>query len=200
MNTKIRIIEQLRQLQLVMQRTAFRNVQARSSYRGQGRVLSLLKDQPEISRKELGEKLDISRQALTELLQKMEKSGYIVRRPDPRDRRILLIRLTQEGRAAAKETDVETSELPRLLDCLDDEKLAVFSDCLESILIHHRKLYPGFCSACTGPENCSHDYLKYGHDRPNAKFCKYAHLFSAPSDAAEQKTSDEINCVGGGQP
>lgn len=183
-DNKIKIIEQLRQLQLAMQRTAFRSVQARSSYRGQGRLLSILKEQPEISRKELGEKLDISRQALTELLQKMEKSGHIVRRPDPQDRRVLLIRLTQEGRAAAEETDVGTSDLPRLLDCLDDEELISFSDCLERILLHYRELYPGFCTGCTGPENCSHDYLKYGHERPNPKFCKYAHLFSDPMDLA----------------
>lgn len=191
MDTKIKIIEQLRQLQLAMQRTAFRSVQARSSYRGQGRVLSILKEQPEISRKELGEKSDISRQALTELLQKMEKKGYIVRRPDPRDRRILLIRLTQKGRVAAEETDVGTSDLPRLLDCLDNEKLAVFSDCLEQILLHYRELYPDFCAGCTGPENCSHDYLKYGHSRPNPKFCKYAHLFSSPADTVEAGSKDE---------
>lgn len=183
MDDKIKIIEQLRQLQLAMQRTAFRGAQAHSSYRGQGRLLSILKEQPEISRKELGEKLDISRQALTELLQKMEKSGYIIRRPDPRDRRILLIRLTQEGRAAAEETDVGASDLPRLLDCLDEKELAAFSDCLERILLHYRELYPGYCVGCTGPENCSHDYLKYGHSRPNPKFCKYAHLFPDPPEA-----------------
>lgn len=51
MNAKIKIIEELRQLQEAMQRTSFRKMQARSSYRGQGRVLSILKEQPEISRK-----------------------------------------------------------------------------------------------------------------------------------------------------
>lgn len=128
---------------------------------------------------------------MTELLQKMEKNGYIIRRPDPRDRRILLIRLTQKGRAAAEETDVGTSDLPRLLDCLDNERLAEFSDCLEKILLHYRELYPGFCAGCTGPENCSHDYLKYGHSRPNPKFCKYAHMFPPLTDAADSSGKDE---------
>lgn len=196
MNTKIKIIEQLRQLQEAMQRTSFRNMQARSSYRGQGRVLSILKEQPEISRKELGEKVDISRQALTELLQKMEKNGLIVRRPDPRDRRILMIRLTQAGRIAAEETDLSLSDLPHLLDCLDEQKLSLFSECLESILLHHRELHPGFCPGCTGPENCSHDYLKYGHRRPNPKFCKYAHLFPPLTDEVD---SDEKGDSEGGE-
>lgn len=197
MNTKIKIIEQLRQLQSVMQRTSFRTMQARSSYRGQGRVLSILKEQPEISRKELGDRLDISRQALTELLHKMEKNGHIIRRPDPRDRRILMIRLTQEGRTAAEETDLRISDLPHLLDCLSDEKLELFSECLESILLHHRELYPGACLECTGPENCSHDYLKYGHRRPNPKFCKYAHLFSPLAD--EEISNEKGNSEGGEQ-
>lgn len=193
----VKIIEQLRQLQEAMQRTSFRSTQARSSYRGQGRVLGILKKQPEISRKELGEKVDISRQALTELLQKMEKNGLIIRRPDPRDRRILLIRLTQEGCIAAEEADVSTSDLSRLLDCLSEEKLAIFSECLECILLHHRELYPNFCPECTGPENCSHDYLKYGHKQPNPKFCKYAHLFPSPDD--EPDTEEKDNYKGGEQ-
>ncbi|MCD8332087.1 MAG: MarR family transcriptional regulator [Oscillospiraceae bacterium] len=193
MDLKVKITEQLRQLQLTMQRSAFRNVQAHSSYRGQGRVLSILMEQPEISRKELGETVDISRQALTELLQKMEKRGYIVRRPDPRDRRVLLIRLTQEGRRAAEENRRGVQDLSRLLECLDDDKLALFSECLETILLHERELYPNSCSSCTGPENCSHDYLKYGHTLPNPRFCKYAHLFS------EAQAGGDENCVGGGQ-
>ncbi len=197
MDIKIKITEQLRQLQLTMQRAAFRSVQARSSYRGQGRVLSILMEQPEITRKELGEKVDISRQALTELLQKMEKKGYIIRRPDPRDRRILLIRLTQAGRTAAEESSQGMQELSRLLECLDEEKLVLFSECLDSILLHERVLYPAACGDCTGPENCSHDYLKYGHTQPNPKFCKYAHLFSDSPDLAEMDNDDD--CAGGGQ-
>lgn len=195
-DNKVKIIEQLRQLQVAMQRTAFRGMQAHSSYRGQGRVLSILKENPEISRKELGDRVDISRQALTELLQKMEKGGYIVRRPDPQDRRILLIRLTQKGRAAADEADVGASDLPQLLDCLDGERLALFSDCLEKILLHYRELYPAFCAGCTGPENCSHDYLKFGHERPNPKFCKYAHLFpDQPDGAADGEEAQEANAL-----
>lgn len=193
MTAKIEVIDQLRQLQIVMQRTSARSAQACSSYRGQGLVLRLLKEQPELSRRELESRLDISRQALTELLQKMERSGHIIRRHDPRDRRVVLIRLTQKGRAAAEETDAEASDLSRLLECLNEDKLSVFSQCLDDILSYHKELYPDFCVKCTGPENCSHDYLKYGHDRPNPKFCKYAHLFPVsanPETKANLKGGD----------
>lgn len=182
MNTKLHIIGQLRQLQSVMQRVSFSNVQARSPYRGQGLVLSILKDRPEISRKELGEMVDSSRQALTELLQKMEKNGLIVRRPNPKDRRVVLIRLTKKGTQAALESDLSNTDLPHLLDCLDEERLAQFSQCLEDILLSHRQADPNSCPTCTGPENCNHEYLKFGRTRPNPKFCKYAHLFPPEED------------------
>lgn len=183
MDTKLHIIGQLRRLQSVMQRVSFNSVHTHSPYRGQGLVLSILKDHVEISRKDLGERVDISRQALTELLQKMEKNGLIVRKPGVKDRRVIMIRLTKEGRKAAMESDLSNTELPHLLDCLDEERLAVFSECLEDILLHHRKLYPSANAICAGPENCTHCYLKFGHTRPNPKFCKYAHLF--PPETAE---------------
>lgn len=185
MDTKLHIIGQLRQLQSVMQRVSFSNVQARSPYRGQGLVLSILKDRPEISRKELGTLVDSSRQALTELLQKMEKNGLIARRPDPKDRRVILIRLTKAGKQAAMESDLSNTDLPHLLDCLSQEQLAQFSDCLEDILLHHRQANPAACSMCSGPENCVHDYLKFGRTSPNPKFCKYAHLFPPEETAAQ---------------
>ncbi len=193
MELKLKITEQLRQLQLTMQRSAFRDVQAHSSYRGQGRVLSILMEKPEMSRRELGEKLDISRQALTELMKKMEKRGYVLRRPDPKDRRVQLVRLTQKGRQAAEENRQDVQNLSRLLECLSDEKLTLFSECLEAILAHERELYPNSCNGCTGPENCSHDYLKYGHTLPNPRFCKYAHLFSEAQAGAD----DDEDCAGG---
>lgn len=190
MDIKLQVIGQLRRLQAVMQRTAFNNVPTHSPYRGQGMVLSILNNQMEISRKDLGERVDISRQALTELLQKMEKNGLIVRKPGLKDRRVVMIRLTKEGRIAAMESDIRNTELPHLLDCLDEERLAMFSECLDDILLYHRKLYPSAGAMCAGPENCTHCYLKYGRTRPNPKFCKYYHLFpSEPAEAPETEAS-----------
>ena len=50
-------------------------------HRGQGRVLSILKLKPEITQKELTYLLDMSKQALGELLKKLENCGYITRTP-----------------------------------------------------------------------------------------------------------------------
>ena len=73
------IIEQLRQLQVMMQRIAF-HCTGSTPYRGRGRILSLLRETPVTSQKELANQLDISKQALAELLLKMERAGLITRR------------------------------------------------------------------------------------------------------------------------
>lgn len=177
MDREIRIIEQLRQLQTVMHRAAFQNFKDHSSYRGRGRILGILKERPEISRKELEELLGISRQGLSELLGKLEKGGLILRRPAEDDRRAMSICLTERGRAAAEESGERIHPLTGLLDCLSPEEQAVFSDCLARILAEQKER-KDHCIHCRGPEYCSHDYLKYGHSKPNKEYCKYIHLFT----------------------
>ena len=185
MEREIRIIEQLRQLQAVMHRAAFQNYKDHSTYRGQGRVLSILKERPEIGRKELEELLGVSRQGLNELLGKLEKGGLILRQPSEEDRRATLICLTGRGRAAAEEAEERIHPLTGMLNCLNQEEQAMFSDFLGRIL-EAQKEYTGHCAHCRGPEHCSHDYLKYGHSKPNKDYCKYIHLFTGSAlDEAE---------------
>lgn len=198
MNIKVMIIDRLWQLYLVMNRTTNKS-EVRSAYRGQGKVLNILKDSSEITRAELGERVDIGRQSLSALLLKLEKSGYILREVDPADRRRLIIRLTEKGRTAANAADKRTSPLPSLLECLNEQELLMFNDCLERILNHQRQTYPdlspdpietnpgsSFCTHCTGPETCTHDYLKYGHSSPNPNYCKYSHLFKAKENTEDK--------------
>lgn len=192
MEQEARIIEQLRQLQAVMHRRAFQNFKDHSCYRGQGRILSILKEQPEMDRRELEERLNISRQGLTELLGKLEKNGLILRAPSESDRRVTVIRLTERGRAAAEETGARIHPLTGLLDCLSEEEQGVFSHCLERILEAQRGVEDR-CARCRGPEYCTHDYLKYGHTKPNKEYCKYIHLFT--DDACDEAEMTE----GGGQ-
>ena len=187
MDREAKIVEQLRQLQVVMQRTAFQNFKDHSAYRGQGKILSILKERTEIGRKELEELLGISRQGLTELLGKLEKSGLIVRVQSDCDRRSVLIRLTEQGHAAAKESQETIHPLAGLLDCLNEEEKVVFSEYLCRIL-ETQKDRSGHCSRCCGPEYCSHDYLKYGHSKPNKEYCKYIHLFTDPDSKESGST------------
>ena len=47
---------------------------------------------------EIAAELQISKQAVNELLGHMERSGYLVREPDPADGRARVVRLTRKGR------------------------------------------------------------------------------------------------------
>jgi DNA-binding MarR family transcriptional regulator len=142
---KTTITEQLRQLQMLTHRAAFYGFvdgRARNPHRGQGRVLALLGLKPEISQKELTYLLGMSRQAIAQLLDKLEKSGYLTREPSEEDRRVSIVRLTEEGRKAAAGAEDEAPESPDVLDCLNDEELAAFSDYLGRIIGRYEERFP----------------------------------------------------------
>ena len=99
-------------------------------HRGQGRVLALLKLQPEISQKDLLYLLDMKPQSLGELLAKLEHKGFIIRNPSETDRRVMQIRLTEAGaKAAEKPYDSED-----IFQCLSEEEQAVLCGYLDRII------------------------------------------------------------------
>ena len=64
---------------------------------GRGRVLNMLRENGALSQKEIAEKLDIRPQSLSELLVKMESDGFISRRQDKDDKRVIVVALTEKG-------------------------------------------------------------------------------------------------------
>ena len=100
-------------------------------HRGQGRVLSLLKLQPEIGQKELGYLLDMSKQALAGLLGKLEKNGYITRTESEKDRRSYIIKLTEKGRNVLEDREVEDDDL---FECLNEEEQRNLSNYIDRII------------------------------------------------------------------
>ena len=101
--------------------------------RGQGRVLAILKMQPEISQKELSYLLDMRPQSLGELLSKLEKSGYITRTPSENDRRVMNIKLTEAGMNATETTEPEFS-FDKMFECLSEEEQKNLSSYLDRII------------------------------------------------------------------
>lgn len=98
--------------------------------RGQGRVLAILKMKPEITQKDLSYLLDMRPQSLGELLSKLEKKGYITRTPSEKDRRIINIKLTEEG----KQATVEELDFRNLFQCLNEEEQNNLSIYLQRII------------------------------------------------------------------
>lgn len=93
-------------------------------HRGQGRVLALLKIQPEITQKELTYLLDMRPQSLGELLTKLEKNEFITREPDENDRRVMVVKLTETGKAEAERLSQESPTT--IFDQLTEDEQAQF--------------------------------------------------------------------------
>lgn len=74
-------------------------------FRGQGRILALLKLQPDISQSELAYLLGMRPQSAGELLGKLERQGLVERTQSESDKRVLNVRLTPEGEKAAEKRD-----------------------------------------------------------------------------------------------
>lgn len=102
-------------------------------HRGQGRVLTLLKMKPEISQKDLSYLLDMRPQSLGELLTKLEKGGYITRTPSESDRRVMIIKLTEQGKTAAEDVEPVGGQ-DAMFDCLSEQEQKNMADYLTRIL------------------------------------------------------------------
>ena len=63
-----------------------------------------------VRQKTLAEELDISPAAVSELISKLEKDGFVVREVDPGDKRATLIKLTELGAARAAELSDERND------------------------------------------------------------------------------------------
>lgn len=131
------LMEQLMQIQWRLIRHTHRNRMMHgfmgNPYRGQGRVLKLLKMQPEISQRDLLELLDMRPQSLGDLLRKLEQKGYITRTPSEEDKRVMIIRLTEKGKEAEIQNDRQLG-FETLFDCLSDEEQAQLSSYLKRIV------------------------------------------------------------------
>lgn len=68
-------------------------------YRGQPSVLQALWEQEGLMHTELARRLQVQPATITKMLQRMEKAGFIERRPDPEDQRVSRVYLTDAGRA-----------------------------------------------------------------------------------------------------
>lgn len=128
------VYEKLSTLQWLMKRyQMFSRAEAgpfADSARGQGRVLAMLKIQPKIATKDLSYLLGIRQQSLNELLNKLEKSGYVERRSSEADRRVMVVHLTKKGETVQQ----PASDYEEILGCLSEEELRQFGSYLDRII------------------------------------------------------------------
>lgn len=154
------IYEKLSTLQWLMKRRQMFS-QAQSGpfadpARGQGRILAMLKIQPEIKTRELAYLLGIRQQSLNELLNKLEKSGHVERRPAEEDKRVMVVRLTEKG----KEVQQPETDYQEILDCLSAEELRQFEEYLDRIIAAF-----GIKEADDGEEDNIADWMNQARER-----------------------------------
>jgi MarR family transcriptional regulator for hemolysin len=93
----------------------------------------------ELSQAELAERMGIGPPALVRHLDRLEGAGLLVRRRDPRDRRITRISLTDAGRARQRQLVATTGQLDAELRALaTEEELVTFFAVLDRLVDHVR--------------------------------------------------------------
>lgn len=116
-----------------------------SPYRGQGRVLSLLKIEPKMSQKKLSFLLGIRPQSMGELLVKLEQNGDILRTPSDEDKRALDIELTEKGLQSANENEelLESEQKSEdIFSCLTAEEQSVMLAYMERLIVELKAEMP----------------------------------------------------------
>ncbi|WP_406537568.1 MarR family winged helix-turn-helix transcriptional regulator [Methanobrevibacter sp.] len=117
--------------EILDQRNKKKNPEMKSITKGQGRLIVLLKRKDRLSTKELSEILNISVSSLNETLNKLEQKNFIKKVPSEKDKRILLVELTEEGRNLKfkKHNDID------IFDSLTDEEKENLNDYLNRLLV-----------------------------------------------------------------
>ena len=91
-------------------------------------VMFVLRDAGAISMTEIARLLFLSKPYMTNLIDKLEKDGFVERQPDKRDRRIINIALTHEGRRAIEEHRALLEEnIGKIISRLPDNDLSELS-------------------------------------------------------------------------
>jgi DNA-binding MarR family transcriptional regulator len=89
---------------------------------------------PEMTISEIGEMIQAPPSSMTSIVDRLERLGFIERRPHPTDRRATLARLTEPGLAMIKLIDAERHDaLVAMLDGVPVDDLTLFLATLQQI-------------------------------------------------------------------
>jgi MarR family transcriptional regulator, organic hydroperoxide resistance regulator len=98
-------------------------------YRGQPPVLRALWAQEGLTHTELAEHLHLTPATVTKMLQRMEKTGFVLRQPDSEDQRVSRVYLTEAGRAIR-------SQVQAVWQTMEQEVFAGFTEEERALLRH----------------------------------------------------------------
>lgn len=107
--------------------------------RGKMGVLAILAHTPEMSQRELQERLRVQPGSMSEMLAKMEEQGLIQRTKDESDRRAMQVSLTEEGKKAFQQREMIPDT--DLFSVLTEEERETLNGLLKKLLDHWVQAY-----------------------------------------------------------
>jgi len=99
---------------------------------GQKRILHILSKEGSMTQRELTQRLDIQPGSASEMIKKLESSGYILRTTNEADRRTADISLTEAGKAQLRE-DGKESDRAGLFSALSNDEASRLLSLLEKL-------------------------------------------------------------------
>jgi DNA-binding MarR family transcriptional regulator len=139
---------------LMMERDALDNLIFERSYqekiiskfkelsKNQPNVIKIIGMEGEIMPSTIGNYTGMDKSSLTRMIDDLEKKGMVFRKDDPKDRRKVLVSLTEKGLRCYNYTNKLTDEI---LELLDEEDINEYLQSLETIVRILRKIeYRGF--------------------------------------------------------
>lgn len=99
----------------LMRIDADKRARAQGMTRAQWGILIWLERQPGISQKELSELLEVEPITVARQIDRLEGSGMVERRPDPRDRRIWRLHLLPPALAAMEDINLQRADMTRIV-------------------------------------------------------------------------------------
>ncbi len=101
----------------------------------QGRILFALWKSDNVPIQELVRRTSLSKSTLTSMLDRLEEQGFVVRVPSERDRREILIRLTDKDRSLQDTYEKVTEQMAQIsLSGLTEKEIRAFEETLRRIL------------------------------------------------------------------
>lgn len=107
----------------------------------QGRILFVLWKKDAIPISELARRTLLSKSTLTSMLDRLEKTGYIIRIPSKEDRRIILIKRTEKDKSLESKYARVSNEMTKLFyDGFTPKEIDDFENYLRRILANLTKI------------------------------------------------------------
>lgn len=107
----------------------------RGGKRGQGKILRILAENPEIGQRELQELLGIESGSMSEIVIKLENKGFITRTKDETDKRMTKLMITEFGLAKSKEVESRDLEVDQsVINSLNAEEQEQLKVLLKKLL------------------------------------------------------------------